>query len=99
MSDGGDWLSTRRPEPPEGLARRLDRIEVERSASRSMSLAGAAREELDAARNAPGRVRESALRLLTADALFTYASEAALEEADPAAALEALVRKAGGVEP
>ena len=46
---------------------------------------------LEASLARPGRVRESAFDLLTADALLTYACEAALESADPDAALQALV--------
>lgn len=99
MSSMGAWLSGRRPEPPLDLARRLGDSALEEGSLPTASLAGAGRRELDAARRAPGRVRESALRLLAADALLTYACEAALEEADPATSLEALVRKAGGIEP
>jgi hypothetical protein len=51
----------------------------------------AARAHLEAARERPGRVRGSAFALLTADALVTYACEAALEEHDPAAALASLL--------
>lgn len=47
--------------------------------------AGLAALERAAAR--PGRVRESAFHLLAADALLTYACEAALESADPESAL------------
>jgi hypothetical protein len=46
-----------------------------------------ASESLDAARANRGRVRESAFQLLTADALVTYACEAALEADDPVASL------------
>lgn len=42
---------------------------------------------------APGRVRESAFRLLAADAYLTWASEALLDLDDPEAALEDLVRR------
>ncbi len=63
----------------EGVARRR----VER-------LVRAARDRLDAARARPGRVRESAFELLVADALITYACEAALETEDPSATLEAV---------
>jgi hypothetical protein len=42
-----------------------------------------------------GPVRESALHLLAADALMTYACEAALEADDPAAALSATLRALG----
>ncbi len=50
-----------------------------------------ARTALDAARAQPGRVRESAFHLLAADALVTYACEAALEEGDPPAALRTIL--------
>jgi hypothetical protein len=45
---------------------------------------------LASALSKPGRVREAAFDLLTADALLTYACEAALEGEDPAAALARL---------
>lgn len=45
---------------------------------------------LDRARARPGRVRESAFELLVADALITYACEAALESEDPTTALGSL---------
>jgi len=40
----------------------------------------------------PGRDREGAFRLLAADALVTWAAEAAVEEGNPEAALAALVQ-------
>jgi hypothetical protein len=52
-------------------------------------------EALDQARGSTGRVRESALELLTADALLTYACEAALERPDPGAALARILEGAG----
>lgn len=42
---------------------------------------------LGSARARPGRIRESAFDLLAADALLTYACEAALESADAEASL------------
>lgn len=50
-----------------------------------------ARMALDEARAKPGRVRESAFHLLAADALVTYACEAALDEADPSTALRTIL--------
>lgn len=47
----------------------------------------AARARLRAAAGRPGRVRESAFELLVADALVTYACEAALETERPTEAL------------
>ena len=52
--------------------------------------------ELDRARTAPGRVRESAFHLLAADALLTYACEAALETGDPEAELRTDPAQGGG---
>ena len=46
---------------------------------------------LDQARGRPGRIRDTAFQLLAADALVTYACEAALEEGDPLAALRAIL--------
>lgn len=48
---------------------------------------------LDRARTHPGRVRQSAFDLLAADALLSWACEAALEQPDPGAALDALLRR------
>jgi hypothetical protein len=53
------------------------------------------RDRLEAALARPGRVRESAFRLLEADALLTYACEAALEAEDPAGALRRILLAAG----
>ena len=53
-------------------------------------------ERLDQARARPGRVRESAFRLLEADALLTYACEAALETEGPDAALRRILQVIGG---
>ncbi len=55
------------------------------------ALAASARIHLDAARLRPGRDRGAAFELLAADALLTYACEAALEADDPDAALSALI--------
>lgn len=43
----------------------------------------------------PGRNREAAFRLLAADAYLTYASEAILEDPEPAPALRKLIRRIG----
>lgn len=50
---------------------------------------------LERARAMPGRVRESAYHLLTADALLTYACEAALEDADPEGTLARILGAVG----
>jgi hypothetical protein len=54
-------------------------------------LAEEARKRLAEARAELGRVRESAFRLLEADALLTYACEAALERDDPRDALRRIL--------
>ena len=105
-----DWLAERRPAPPPTLARRLEALgaddatggatadagepagEGPGSVRRRLERAGLA--ALDAARAAPGRERDSAWALLMADALLTYAAEAALAEDDPDAALEAMMARA-----
>jgi len=46
------------------------------------------------ARRSPGKVRSSAWHLLAADALLTYACEAALEAAEPPRAFEEILRRA-----
>lgn len=91
MSDLDDWLRTRRPEPPADLRGRIaERAGDMDSRRRVDRLLDAARDRLDAARARPGRIRASAFELLVADALVTYACEAALETEDPATALEAI---------
>ncbi len=59
------------------------------------ALTEAGRRRLDDARARPGRVRASAFRLLEADALLTYACEAALESDDPATALRRTLAAVG----
>jgi hypothetical protein len=55
--------------------------------------------ELGRARAEPGRVRRSAFHLLAADALVTYACEAALEHADPEEALRRVLERVAAREP
>jgi hypothetical protein len=86
VSDVQSWLSGRSPPPPPDLAAAL---------RRHASLTEAGMSCLDAARARPGRVRESAFRLLEADALLTYACEAALESGDPEAALRRILSVIG----
>lgn len=50
-------------------------------------------EALRRAMGAPGRNRDSAFRLLAADAYLTWSSEALLESPDPETALRALLRR------
>lgn len=94
MSDARRWLGERRPRPPEDLAGRLADVEA-LDGSLVSGLTNAARSRLDEARAQPGRVRQSAFRLLEADALFTYACEAALETQDPAGVLRSILVAAG----
>ena len=93
MSAISDWLSTRRPEPPADLAETL-RLEGAEG-SIEVALAAAAGTRLAEARARLGRVRASGFRLLEADALMTYACEAALETEDPEGALRRILASAG----
>ena len=94
MSRGAEWFASRRPEPPADLALRFPELKDAQGQALVDELAQAAREALDRARANPGRVRDAALDLLVADALYTYACEAALELADPAKALRSLMDQA-----
>lgn len=78
-----EWLRSRASQPPEALARRLDAVLGE-----SLSLSADTIPELFLAKgerlvadllNTHSTSRNSALDLLTADALVTYAFEAASE--------------------
>jgi hypothetical protein len=57
------------------------------------SLVESGAQELTKALEVSGRVRESAFHLLAADALITYACEAAADEGDPQAALESIITR------
>ena len=59
-------------------------------------LVRAANGALERALAEPGRGRAAAFDLLVADALITYACEAALEGDDPGAELDRLVSAGGG---
>ena len=80
-ADALAWLESRQPAPPFDLGRRLQRA-VERTASQAVSVpdlfADAAFEALASAARG-GAQRSAANDLLTADALLTYAMEAAAE--------------------
>lgn len=97
MSEVSGWLDGRIPAPPPELRRSLDSALDARgsdggaSASTLDALGRGARACLEASISRPGRVRESAFDLLTADALLTYACEAALESEDPESTLRVLV--------
>lgn len=94
MSSVRGWMTGQRPAPPPELAARMaDAVEGEAAGRDDVASVLAERgvAGLDEARRAPGRVRESAYRLLTADALLTYACLAALDAPDPRPFLEELV--------
>lgn len=86
------------PEVDRGVAdvdREVTEVEDPEPNAPQMLLVAAVR-RLDAARARPGRVRESAFELLTADALVTYACEAALESERPVEAMERLMEVGRG---
>jgi hypothetical protein len=86
-ADARSWLAARRVLPPEVMASWIE-VEAEEASPVWESLTHAGMESLSRARSAPGRVRESAYHLLRADALLTYACEAAVEMSpDPGEAL------------
>jgi hypothetical protein len=100
----GDWLGARAPAQPEKLRELLrERSRATRSGQAPDvggfdpvdALADAGRDGLEHALARVGRVRESAFKLLEADALFTFACEAALEAEDPRAALRRILTVAG----
>ncbi|GMV04800.1 MAG: hypothetical protein AMXMBFR53_10800 [Gemmatimonadota bacterium] len=93
MTDARAFLATRTPAPPPALGRWLAGTDLD-GASPGEGLAREALAALDRARSAPGRVRESAFHLLGADALLTYACEAALEGDHPDGDLAALMERA-----
>jgi len=98
MKDVERWLGARTPAPPMSLRRWVPRSERSEGAHALVDrLCSLGVEALVAAETRPGRVRESAFELLAADALFTYACEAALEEEgtggdEPEAALLRVLR-------
>lgn len=81
----GEWLASRTPVPPENLLERM-RAEIERlgisdADVSSQNLADAGASILKSLDDKGCSDRSSALDLLAADALFTYAFEAAAESA------------------
>ena len=79
----GDWLDARSPAPPAALRARLDSVLREGSARDAREATevclGAAEMLINQLLHTDCTTRESALDLLTADALVTYAFEAAAE--------------------
>ena len=83
------WLDTRQPRPPERLARRIEEVlgdvfdsPLDTAADRSLACITAAEGLLRDLLSRGTAGRESALDLLTVDALATYAFEAAGESPD-----------------
>ena len=102
MSALRHWLTAREPAPPAPLAAALDAtIGATSGAQAAAGVAGAGslaelgRERLERALERLGRERASAYALLEADALFTYACEAALETDDPPGTLRRILTVAG----
>jgi hypothetical protein len=83
-------MAGRQPPPPSALASELVGVLDDHPVIPSV-LSRAGRTRLDLARARLGRVRGSAFHLLVADALITYACEAALESSDPEDSLRRLV--------
>lgn len=98
MSAVDAWLADRRPAAPRELSARMGTpAPGEEDGGDEAVLPALTRRGLhglDEARRRPGRVRESAYDLLTADALLTYACEAALDAPDPEALLTELMGSA-----
>ena len=86
MDDLKGWVSDREPPAPEELRRWLEPGPFQGS-SVSEALGDAAAHHVDEALKRLGRNREGAFHLLAADALLTYACEAAAGEEDTEAAL------------
>ena len=89
MSSSSTWMALRRPAPPPDLVEALS-LEEDGGAFEDV-LTREAGARLSTARARLGRVRDSAFRLLEADALLTYACEAALERDDPETALQRIL--------
>lgn len=92
MSGIRAWLDTRRPGAPAELRTAIeDALKEAPSSSKQEALEHGTQRSLACALARPGRVRDSAFDLLAADALLTYACEAALESEEPSAALAAIL--------
>ena len=76
-----DWLATRTPQPPAALSSQLIEAVGDTSCKRS-ALAATLVEMAGKILPLIGNDRESATRLLVADALITYAMEAAADHCD-----------------
>ena len=103
MSSIGSWVAMREPRAPAPLSRALSTLlEGSRRTSEDQGpdeherglteeLAARARERLERALARPGHERDSAYRLLEADALLTYACEAAVDEVDRESSLRRIL--------
>ncbi|MDZ7779299.1 MAG: hypothetical protein U5R14_05070 [Gemmatimonadota bacterium] len=87
------WIAARTPPAVMPLGRWVSRS-PDAASDRVGVLTELAVGALQTARAHPGRVRESAFDLLAADALLTYACEAALESADAEGSLLRILRRA-----
>jgi hypothetical protein len=92
LSDPRSWLEARTPPPPPGLT--LPSPESLAPGPLPESLTTAATSALARALAGSGE-RRGAFDLLAADALLTYACEAAAEAGDPEATLHSLVEQVG----
>ena len=90
MSDLKAWIRGRHPAPPVDLGPWIDALRV--TAVSASDLTNIARDALEQAELSPGRVRNSAFQLLTADALITYACELALDGEDPDSVLGVIMQ-------
>jgi len=88
------WLQSRVPRIPAPFLSQLR--ENGEGPSGALELATLGTDALGRVLERPGRSREAALHLLTADAFFTYACEAVLPEGDVQAGLEGLLERLGG---
>ena len=93
MSTLSAWMASRRPAVAPDLAAAVAFGDASGALEDVLVAEGLAR--LQSARARLGRVRESAFRLLEADALLTYACEAALDAEDPQDALRRILVTAG----
>ncbi len=94
MPDPEAWLARREPAPPRELERRLGVVLLE-GESVSAALGQAAMDQVSEVLARPGPEREAAFHLLAADALITYACEAAADEDDVEVSLSGLLGRLG----
>jgi hypothetical protein len=87
------WLREREPAPPAVFLPRL--LAAGGGTSDPGSLMEGGIEAVTSALGRPGRDREAAFQLLTADALLTYACESLAGSADPGRRLRQVVERVG----